>query len=171
MSLSNQVGKNINPILIPPNPVIKISCHVATCIWLFREVYNKVNLSDEDILKLTDKNPTAIVKAIALAGMKRVKPPKGYFGASAGAVLVFWDGEPRHSCVVYNGAGELGGYNQKGWFVGGADHDYSHHNLSALKWGSGVHVNQVQAYNDQWYSVYTTFENSAKQKFKQLYDG
>lgn len=115
-----------------------IACHQAVSYWLYEEAngfsadgdhytYNS-NLTDisNTMTKLTYQG-----SLLRNAGQPNALPN--------GTVLIFTDAtrQAAHSCVLDNN-GDIGGYNQLGWFPGGANHNFSTHPKTDVQWRAGI---------------------------------
>lgn len=102
------------------------SCHNATVWWIYNE------MSDTPP-KLLDALWMAMKKInkLVLNGSAIKYEKHSSITISAGDVIVFYNGEAKHSCIALSQQ-EIGGYNQADWFTGGIACKYTEHKLSDM---------------------------------------
>ena len=123
-------GTNIE---VGPGFRVGMSCHNATFIWLYRAAHggNFPALADME----GGATQQFVDGLIRLGNATRVTMGRGPLPND---VLIFADpAAPTvglHSCVVVGNGQRIAGYNQTGWFGGGASHAYTEHDVDSFDW-------------------------------------
>jgi len=124
-------------ITLGPAMRIGMACHVATFIWLYRAAHGAFPALDN----LANNAPQHFIDGLIRFGnAKRVTQGQGPLPND---VLIFANPDDpynaRHSCVVVGNGQRIAGYNQTGWFPGGAAHDYTEHAVNSFNWVARTH--------------------------------
>lgn len=124
---------NGTKIELGPDFRVGMACHNATFIWLYRAAHGGAFPALADMAGGATQQ--FIDGLIRFGNATRVTMGQGPLPDD---VLIFADpGEPnvgRHSCVVVGNGQRIAGYNQTGWFDGGASHDYTEHAVDSFDW-------------------------------------